>query len=605
MPEVLLGTPRPIRSDDWVVGLPQLLAQVAHEPAFPRGNTNIGDGQDMLLMEMPIAHAVTLFRPASWGFFLGAGTGISWMWWFQVLGLFAACFLAFLAISDGQTPGRHTGLAAAGALLVTASPFMAFWSYGPARVAAYTSVCIAAWAALWRARSVASALAWGALLGWAAACFALVLYPPFQIPLAWVAVAAAGGLLLERRAELARAGAWKPPLVGLGLAVTIALVALISFWLAAEPSIERLLGTEYPGRRSFSGGGVPPWRLFGNDLGLPALVKDWSAWLNISEGGGFWLLFPVAALGLRRGRRSDPVVAALLGCIALLSLHALLGLPSWLATPTLLSQVQAERAVIGIGFADALLIVRVFSRSEPLLSDPWRAAAVAAVWGGGLLACVSPLQRVFPELPTLALVAAAGLNAAAAWALLRGLRPALVLGAVAALLASATFGFNPLVRGGADYLQENPLSRRILEIDREAGGDTVWLTYGSPFVSNLFRTLGVRSLNGLLAMPQREMWRRVDPGDRYQRFTNRYGHFTAVASEGQDARFRMSGPATIELVASPGSDAVRRLGATHVLIVAPDPSGPDAIAGIERIASVGRNHLYRLLPTELQPERAP
>jgi hypothetical protein len=199
----------------------------------------------------------------------------------------------------------------------------------------------------------------------------------------------------------------------------------------------------------------------------------------------------------------------------------------------------------------------------------------------------------------------AGLNAVAAWALLRGFRPALVLGTVAALLGCATLGFNPLVRGGAGYLQENPLSRRILEIDRTAGGGTTWLTYGSPFVGNLFRTLGVRSLNGHLAMPQLEMWRRVDPDERYRRFTNRYGHFNAVASDSQDATFRMGGPTIIELVTSPGSHAVRRLGATHVLIVAPDPSGPDAVPGIERIASVGWNHLYRLVPVETPPAPGP
>ena len=183
--------------------------------------------------------------------------------------------------------------------------------------------------------------------------------------------------------------------------------------------------------------------------------------------------------------------------------------------------------------------------------------------------------------------------------------PADVVGAVATLLGVATLGFNPLVRGGADYLGENPLSRQILAIDRAAGGDTTWLTYGSPFVGNLFRTLGVRSLNGLLALPQLEMWRRVDPDGRYQHFTNRYGHFTAVAGDAPEASFRMGGAATIELVANPGSDAVRRLGATHLLIVAPDPSGPDAIPGIERIASHRWNHLYRLLPAEPKPERAP
>ena len=262
MPEVWLGEPRPIRSDDWIVGLPFALAQVAHEPAFPRVNTNIGDGQDMILMEMPIAHPVTLLRPASWGFFLGADAGLAWMWWFQVLGLFGACFLALLALSRGCF-----AMAALGALLVTLSPFMQFWSFGPARVAAYTALCIACFAALLETRSRARALAFGAALGWAAGCFALVLYPPFQVPLAWVALATAAGLLIERARTGERAAELAPALLGIGVASAIALTAALGFWLAAETSIERMLGTVYPGRRSFTGGGLPPWRLFAHDLG--------------------------------------------------------------------------------------------------------------------------------------------------------------------------------------------------------------------------------------------------------------------------------------------------------------------------------------------------
>src|SRR5512134_1966149 len=47
--EVLLGEPRAIRSDDWKMQLPLLIAQTAASPAFPRVNESVGLGQDMLL----------------------------------------------------------------------------------------------------------------------------------------------------------------------------------------------------------------------------------------------------------------------------------------------------------------------------------------------------------------------------------------------------------------------------------------------------------------------------------------------------------------------------------------------------------------------------
>lgn len=599
MPEVLWGTPRPIRSDDWVVGLPMALAQCVHEPPFPRVDTLIGAGQDMLLFEMPIAHPVTLFRPASWGFFLGAGTGVAWMWWATALGMAAACFLALRVVSEGRWLP-----AALGALFFVFAPFMQFWSFLPARVTAYAALCMAAWAGLWTARRPAGALACGALLGWAGVCFVLVFYPPFQVPLAWVALALALGVLIDR----ARRGLLREHLgirlAGLALAAGIAAVALVGFWLAAEPAIERMLGSAYPGGRRFVGGGLGAARLFGHALALGWQVESWEPWLNVSEGSGFWLLFPVSAVAVvaaARRRAADPLAVALLACIGLLSWHALVGLPAWLARITLLDQVQPSRTVSGIGLADVLLLVRVISTGGGRIEDARVAALIAGVWGALLLAMGLGLEATFPELGTAGLVAMAALNAGLAWAVLRGLPAALPLGVLVVASAATTLWFNPFVRGGVDYLHENPLSRRILAIDREAGGETRWLTYGSPYLANLFRTIGVHALNGQLSLPQPELWERVDPTDRWRRVWNRYAHVNAISTREPGVRFALSGPSNIDLIANPADPALAPLGVTHVLIMAPERPPAGSLPGLEYIGSHRWSHLYRVLPHEPRP----
>ena len=86
--EVLLGEARPIRSDDWGVQIPLGLAQLSHDPPHPVFNSNIGWGQNMLApLQSPVAHGTALFRPALWGYFAGADTGLAWMWWFELVGL--------------------------------------------------------------------------------------------------------------------------------------------------------------------------------------------------------------------------------------------------------------------------------------------------------------------------------------------------------------------------------------------------------------------------------------------------------------------------------------------------------------------------------------
>lgn len=67
---LLLSTPKKIRSDEWVVWTPSILAQANHTPPFPIENLNLGWGRAPLLMSIPVAYYTTLFRPQLWGFFL-------------------------------------------------------------------------------------------------------------------------------------------------------------------------------------------------------------------------------------------------------------------------------------------------------------------------------------------------------------------------------------------------------------------------------------------------------------------------------------------------------------------------------------------------------
>jgi hypothetical protein len=548
-------------------------------------NRDIGLGQDVILMGVPIAHPITLFRPATWGFFASDDAGVAWMWWSQVLGGFAAWFLALRAIA----PGRD-GLAVLGSLVLVASPFLQFWSFAPARHVAWAGLALAGAAGVLRAPTPRGVMVRALLLALAACGFALEPYPPFQVPLAWLVLAVTVGLAVERRGG-DRLGLRLAALAGAGAA---ALLVCLAFWLDAALAIERMRATAYPGERIERGGWLPAWQLFAHDLGAGLAVSDWSPAINIAEGAGFWLLFPVVGLGLFKDRRRDPVAAALLAVIALLGVHACTGLPTALGRATLLAWVQPQRAVVGIGLADLMLLVRWLARSGPAPA-PRFAASGAVAWGAGLAAFAVAVHRALPDARLPVLLGFAAANAGLAFAVLRRRRPAWVLAAFALLTASCTLWWNPLVRGGSEYLSENALSRRIRAVDRAAGGDTLWVSYGPPHHGNLFRVLGVRALTGVQPLPQLELWRRLDPAGRYERIYNRYAWFTARSAGRPGVAFRLAAPDAVELLVEPGAPELRALGVTHVLIVAPDPSAADALRGLERIFSHGRNHVYRVV----------
>jgi hypothetical protein len=176
-------------------------------------------------------------------------------------------------------------------------------------------------------------------------------------------------------------------------------------------------------------------------------------------------------------------------------------------------------------------------------------------------------------------------------------------GLVAVLLLSlvSTFGANPLARGGSEWLRENELSRTIREIDRSAGGDTVWLSFGRDDVGNLFRMLGIRSLGGVQPIPQQALWERIDPERTQRRVWDRYAHVAFVASMQPAPRFQLFSQDFVIVHVDPRSAAFRALGATHVLVRADDAPGFEKLTGWAPIAVSGPNHLYAV-PAPTTPE---
>src|SRR5215470_12292097 len=141
--ELAMTEPRAVRSDEWLVTTPLALAQLAHSPRFPVVNTNIGDGQNMLINPaIPVWHPSLLARPITWGYFLFGGQhGLAWSWWFQIFSCFTAVFLLLEIILAGRQR-----LAAFGAFWFCASAYVVGFSLLPAYYAAFAAItCVAAY----------------------------------------------------------------------------------------------------------------------------------------------------------------------------------------------------------------------------------------------------------------------------------------------------------------------------------------------------------------------------------------------------------------------------------------------------------------------------
>jgi len=588
--EVLLGTPARIRSDDWAVHLPLALAQASHEPRFPVVNENVGRGQNMVVpFSYPVAHPVTLFRPTVWGFFLGNDVGLAWMWWTQSLGCFAVWLLVFLVVT-GQRLGLSVGLCA----LVLFSPFFQFWSLNAAPVATYAGLVFLAAATLLSEARPRAIWASGGLLGWAAGCFLLVLYPPYQIPLAYLMLVLLAWLVWERRGLLREQSRTRA--AAAALAAGVATVAVVALYHAGGDAIEQIRETVYPGARRVAGGDEPLWEQLNSNLWTALYATRYGALQNICEAASFWLLFPAVGAGVvvawvRRWRSCDALVAALTLTCAVLSLYCAVGFSDSLAGALFLGRVPSSRALLALGLADALLLGRWLSL--PAGPEPGRAAraVVALAWVGLLAACAQRLRTVLGEGDPVWLGVLVLANGILAYLVLARWRPELVVAAMAAGLWVCTVGFNPLVRGGSDYLRHNPVAAKILEIDHRAGGETVWASVGQPYAGNLFRAIGVRGVDGVHVLPQLELWKSIDPAGAQRSAYDRFAHVVIAFEEGP--RFEAVTQDALLLRVDPAGDVLTHLGVTH-LLVRDRPSTPLGPLETRKVAQVGRYSIVEL-----------
>jgi hypothetical protein len=564
-------------------------------------NENIGAGQNMLVpFPLPVAHPVSLFRPTLWGYFIGNDTGLAWMWWSQALGLFAVWLLVFLVVTSNRF-----GLACGGSLLLVCSPFFQFFSFNAAPVSSYMGLCFLATVGLVTTRRSRAMLGWGLLLGWSGACFALTLYPPYLVLLAYLFLFLVVGFIWESWPTLDLRLHLRVRLLGLGVALLIAAGGVLVYLVDAGDVIAVMRQTEYPGSRVETGGNGKWYQLITANLWTSLRVLEYRPLGNICGSSAFWFLFPVIGaavmwrLAARKERADRLLVALTLFCAGILW-YRHVGIPESLARVSLFSTVLTKRTILALGLADALLLLRYLSLTKRLMGRG--AAAALAALGASLLALgAHALHGALPELIAVASIALVALNGVVAFLVLRRWRPVAVVGAMAAGLAICTLWFNPLVVGGTDYLTGNPLSKEIRKIDERVGGESVWVTYGSPRIANLFRILGVRAVDGTHVSPHFDLWETLDPWGEMRRVYNRYAQVRFRLPTGDDPVLSVLPPWGLFVDLDPGGAELAAIGVTHILVG--NAGSPRDQRFWSRFEPVGRAAGYHIFELPLRPHR--
>ncbi|MEO5767956.1 MAG: hypothetical protein ABIS92_06360 [Polyangia bacterium] len=577
----LLATPRWIRADEWAHETPWALMQFSHHPRFPVVNSHIGNGQNMLVLPwVPVKHLSSVARPLTWGYLLlGSERGLAWSWWLELFSGFVSLYLVFELVLP-----RRPRLAVLGSLWFCTSAYVACWSVWPAHVTAFGAFAVFCAYHLVCSRKRAVILVSGAALGVTLSGFAMQLYPPWQVPLAYAFAAVLAGLLIRDRNIIDLRDRWPVRLAGSILVLVAVAVVLGSFLRDAGAALAAFVNSDYPGKRRLLGADCPAWRLFAAFYNYLTIDRP-PVNSNSSESAGFFLLFPAVLVSLlvsSRLRRRFPTGGwLLLSVIVGLVVFGEFGFPEWLAELTFLSRAQGFRAQLAVGLGSIVVTMQLLAVAGHQSLRARVAMVNALVVFVSCAAVYLLLGMKFHQvtgyfgterkLP--ATVTAVSLSIALVCALLV-LGRARLFGATLILALVLTSGFfNPLSVGFAEP-DGSELGRAVAGVlakDAQRDGDSsLWLTYGGPDYPNpgiVAAVMGARVFSGVYEYPQLDLWRTLDPTGAERSKYNRYAlvKLEQAPLGSREITFIQPHYLLLSVRAAPDHPAFRAMGARYAL----------------------------------------
>jgi MFS family permease len=567
-PALLLNKFRGVRSDEWVVRTPKSIAQSNNN--YARVNQNIGLGEDeSVSLDVPYKDWSTVFRPIDWPFFvLGFDYAFALKWWLMGYLLVISAYFFTLKL----LPGRRLIAAGVGISLFF-SAFVQWWyEYDTLAALFYPLLIGLAFMYLMGRKRNWHKIVFGMLIAYLFVCFALILYPPFQIATGLTLAAFVLGYLLEVKPKLKNKDFWQK--IGLGVAAVLLAGIITMFFLHSRSGPVRALeNTDYPGRRITQSGGFSFTNFLSGNLDFQlqfsakaARYLPGGAPTNQSEASSFILLLPflllpsLYMLWLDR-RNKKPVDWPLLAVnILFILLLIRLFVPYFSGLFNLFGfgRVPHQRLMIGIGLLSVLQMVLVIrwlqARNKMLLSVPLAAVYSALVFIAEIFIGLSIYHTSPGYIGFARLIAFSLPIPLIIYAIIRKkFEWALCLFVLFSLVTSAAV--NPLYRG-TKVLRDTPLSNKIQQITKYSDGK--WIAEGLMW-ENFPQMNGAPSLSGVYAYPQLAEWRPIDNG-KQQYIYNRYAHAQFIIN-GQDpyrqAKLSLIGPDHFQITTGVCSDFIR------------------------------------------------
>ena len=534
--DIIIGTPRAIRGDEWAVLTPLTLSQEYGDSYSWFSELIRAEETDTFIMySLPVKSFFSVFHPFLIGYIIfGTSRGLAFFWCARFVFLFLVSF-DFLRLITGD----KRWLSLTGAFMISLAPVVQWWYainylveiliFGQALILLlhkYLSV------SCFRRR-----LCYLTGMVFCAGCYALCMYPAWMIPFAWTYLFLAIWVMLEMRESIVVSKKDVISVCG-AVAVLFGLIAVVIY--KSFDTIIAVMNTSYPGARSETGGGGIKY-LFScvGDIFLP--FRDANLPSNLCEPAMFLDFFPLGLIlciyVLIKRRKKDTLIIMLFLAATLIGRYVLIGVPEIISKITLLSNSTGNRASVILSYINLLMMLTGLSRIDQLPKDE--------KWGNAKKMLILPVSCVCSFLIVYLskklywgdyfgekkfVVAFIVLTLIIAGCLIYNKYNYFLLGMLVVLAVIAGAFVNPIQKGLAS-IDETELATKIKEIAAEDDGK--WIVDAGYPVINYPLMFGAAVINSTNTYPDLDRWALIDREGIYYEIYNRYAHITVEIGENE------------------------------------------------------------------------
>lgn len=540
-PSEIFGDWQIVRGDEYGLLTPMAFAQAQNDYGY--FSDLFGSyGMDMFMVYgQAVKDIVAIFRPFYLGYLLfGVRMGLSFFWCGRLIFLLLVSWDFGKMLLSGFGNSSKKRISFLYALILTMSPVVQWWFAinGLVEMLLFGQLAILLFMKYLQERCFWKRACCIVGICYLACCYIMILYPAWQIPVAWLLVFVVIALLLELIRDKKALWYWKDLFAWCGSLMIFGSI-MIRVLIKSQSTIDATLHSEYPGKRSFCGGA--DWsELFNGwaNLFLTQVNDQVNAGTNICEKATFLDFMPlglimalvVVGLQIYRKQKKDYLLIALCLFTLIFGSWYVFGWPEILCKVTLFYTVSSGRGCIAIQLAQVMMLFRAGSQFEICKKAKYIMAVLS------VLLCVGVYQInivLYPEVYTVLLKILFFAGVAAVCYLILWRRNTVLQNRVFLIICAglmfSTMLVNPIVSGIGAW-KDNQLLQAVAECNK---ADDVWVADRcSVYIPNLMTTVGAHTINATQVYPDMETWSDLDPDGVNANVYNRYAHVTLDLTPG-------------------------------------------------------------------------